>query len=174
MRRIFGSLALCIAFSLAGLGSAHASYASYLKLEGLPGDSQTVGYIGWIEVDSWTVGHGFASSTGPAGMKSLTVTKPVDRSSTSLAAAAATGTRLKNAALDVIRLGNTPLLRYRIILHDVAVRSYLIIGAHGSDPMENIELGYSKIEWYQFSVGPTGTLIQTQAKFDVARNSLYP
>jgi type VI secretion system Hcp family effector len=126
----------------------------------------------------WSFGQGLAPSAGPAGARPLVFNKKLDPSSPKLAAAAATGHRLKNAVLDVLRptSAGVDTLFYRVILHDVTLRQYSTSWSPSSAlPIEQIELGYSKIEWYYFSPGPNGTVIlQSQAKLDVASNTLYP
>ena len=103
VRRIMGSLALCLALSVTGTGAARASDQIFLRLDGLAGEVMYTGYAGWSEAIGFNVGHGLASSAGPVRARHLTVTKLVDRSSTGLAAAAATGTHIRNAVLDLVR-----------------------------------------------------------------------
>ena len=98
-----GSLALCLALSVTGTGAARASDQIFLRLDGLAGEVMYTGYAGWSEAIGFNVGHGLASSAGPVRARHLTVTKLVDRSSTGLAAAAATGTHIRNAVLDLVR-----------------------------------------------------------------------
>lgn len=157
---------------------------AFLKLDGVPGEVAVTGYGGWIDVRGYSIGHGAVPSTGVSGFRPLQVRKRVDKTSPVPAAAAATGGRFKMAIPDVLKPSNSGqlYLHYRIVLHDVGLRSYTVGDAASQSPStvtsasetlhstETVELGYSKIEWYAYAA-PGATPVQM--RFDLAKGTLY-
>ncbi len=80
-------------------------YVAYLKINGITGG----GPNGEIEIDSWSFGVSNSGSVGPSGgvegktsLSDLTITKPVDSSSSALFKAALSGTSIPSVVLVVI------------------------------------------------------------------------
>ena len=185
MKRVIASWALGLCLLAAQEAAAvDVDVDAFLKLDGVPGEVTFTGYGGWIDVRGYSIGHGAVSSTGAPGFRPLQVRKRVDKTSPVLAAAAATGGRFKMAVLDVMRTASSgqTYLGYRIVLHDVSLRSYAVgdVASQASLPVtydgdvyqsaETVELGYSKIEWYAYAA-PGATPVQM--RFDLAKGTLY-
>lgn len=168
MNRVMASLVLGLGLVAVHIGTANAAIEMFLRLEGVQGDSQDPQYAGWSVVKSFALGHAAASATGSAGFKPAQFTKELGRTSPVLAGFAATGARIKTATLDY-RQSSTTFAFYRVVLHDVSVRSYQVSGGT-SNNFETFELGYGRVELYFW---PAAGAAPVQMKFDLARNALY-
>ena len=162
-------LVLCLALLVPGMfaaGPAAAIDAYYLYLEGIDGESTTVGHEKWIDVLSFSLGASnpasFPTGGGGAGKVSfsdLSMVKEVDVSSVSLLKYVATGKHIAKATLDIVSSaskGSQPYLRYDLV--NALVTSYNISGGSGGNPIESFSLNFEKIAFEYFTMNPDGSL----------------
>jgi len=144
-------------------------FDSFLKIDGVDGESTDAKHKGEIEIlsFSWGVAQaitGTVSSTGTfsgqrADLVALTVVKQLDKSSPKLAQACAAGDHFKGAVLTLCRAGGDkqPYMKYK--LSDVLLEAVRTGGAshgEGGVPTEEVSLRYAKIELEYTVVGTDG------------------
>jgi type VI secretion system secreted protein Hcp len=132
---------------------------TFLKIDGIPGESTDDAHKEWIEVESFSLGHtqsaGGATSTagartaGRVNMQDLHFVKKLDKSSAPLALHCANGKHIKEAVLEVCRASESKEKYYEIKLNDIIVSSYQVGGHAGDDsvPTEQISINFGRIEW---------------------------
>ncbi len=125
----------------------------FLKIAGIPGDSQDPSHRGEIVVSSFTMGvsqpggSGGGAGAGRAQFQDVILQKSIDSASPKLAAASAAGNHLAEAVLTVRPRGGTDLIVYR--LKEVIIRS---LSQSGST--ERLTLNYASIE-LQYGTSPS-------------------
>jgi type VI secretion system secreted protein Hcp len=100
-----------------------------MKLAGINGESEDSVHSGEIDVLGWSWGMsntgtahlGGGAGTGKANFQDLTFTKFVDKASTSLMQACATGKHIATAILTCRKAGGTPLEYLVITMNEVMV-----------------------------------------------------
>jgi type VI secretion system secreted protein Hcp len=119
---------LCIIMLLLSMVPATVRGAIYMKIEGVEGESSVVGREGEIDVLSWSWGSSRACDFRVrADFNSISVTKPIDKSSPKLAEACATGRVYQEGRIEVLRPGpdgGKELLFLQIKFSNVLVSSY--------------------------------------------------
>jgi|DewCreStandDraft_4_1066084.scaffolds.fasta_scaffold83294_2 type VI protein secretion system component Hcp len=142
----------------------------YMRVDGLNGDVTAKGREGWFRLLSFQVGHAAPPSKGLLPFQPLGVSKAVDSGSVWFAAHAANGKRLPAVTVDfTVSSADEPLL-YRVVLRDVALENYKVVGYDNSGkPEEAFELRYSRIEWTYFPPGKP----PIQYRWDVATGTPY-
>ena len=124
-------------------GNAFAMFDSFLKIDGVEGESTDDKHKGQIEIDSFSWGVSNAGSmatgggTGKASFSDFTITKTVD--------------------LSMRKAGGTQMDYYVIHLEDVLVSSYSTSGGSSEAPMESISFNYQKIEFQYIPTNADGT-----------------
>lgn len=176
-----GILVVAFFLSLSTLtdpGTASAAYDSFLKIDGIPGESTI--YRGGIDVISWSFGeiqpgavtHSTAggASAGIVKMQDFKFTMRTSKASPKLFLACARGEHLRSAVLEVYKSGSggpggygktggPNVLYLKITLAEVLVSSFLALGNSKSAeayPMEEVTLNFSKIEIEYWEIGPDG------------------
>ncbi len=163
--------------------SATSAFDAFLKLDGIKGESMTKGHAGEIDILSFSFGASNAHSsssgggggTGKAVFHDLSVTKFADLSSTALFLAVATGQHIKEGTLTVRKSGGEAHKYMVIKLTDVLVSSFQSAATEGHNattPLEQLSLGYSKIEFSyteQDKAGKAGKSVSHG--FDVKANT---
>ena len=144
-------------------------FDTFLKIDGVDGESSDAKHKGEIEILSYSWGvsqaiTGTVSSTGTfsgqrCDMTPVTVVKQLDKSSPKLAQACAAGEHLKSAVLTLSRAGGDkqPYMKYK--LSDVLVESVRTGGAsqgEGGVPTEEVGLRFAKIELEYTVIGTDG------------------
>jgi type VI secretion system secreted protein Hcp len=126
---------------LLGVNSYAADTKIYLEIKGIPGDVTDRRYEDQIAVTSYSL------TPEPAGGGSLSITKPVDSSSSILSAFAAAGEAIKRAILRVVQSTNGKTkVKTTINFDDVIISSYQLSGnSTGELPMESVTLNYAKV-----------------------------
>ena len=132
---------------------AFGAVDAYLQIEGVKGESLTK--PGAIEVTSfqWGVGRGISSPTGGAsdrkagapGVRSITITKAVDKASPLFTKCMAAGCHYQKALLYVRKAGERPQDYLQYTLTDVTISSYHV-NSGGDRPSESLTLNFAKIE----------------------------
>lgn len=136
-----------------------ADQKSYLlQMKDVEGESQTVGYVGWIELDNWNwgvlqtttkqVGGGLAA--GKASVTEFNMTKTMDKASPLLADHAATGRHLSDAKLVARKMGaqSGQYEEYaRYIFKDIVVTNITLMGMGegGELPTENVSFAFGEV-----------------------------
>jgi type VI secretion system secreted protein Hcp len=120
----------------------------FLKLEGVPGESQDDKHKGEIEIDSFSFGlsqpgsvaFGSGGGTGKVSFHDLSFSKKIDKASPVLLRACATGEHLKEATITVRKAGgeNRSDDFLKLTLTDVLVSSYQASGQKPAPPPPTI------------------------------------
>ena len=130
----------------------------FLKIDGIPGESNDSKHKGEIEVDSFSWGatnagshaSGGGGGTGKVVFQDLHFTTHVNKSSPLLMLACASGQHIKKATLYVRKQGGEQQEYYTLKLHDVVVTSYQSGGsATGGDsvPTDQFSLSFTTIHY---------------------------
>lgn len=139
----------------------------FLKLDGAAGESSASGHEKEIEVFSWSFGatqSGSSAQAGGAGVgkvnvHDITVTKKVDKASTTLFLDCCNGIHIKEGTITCRKAGGDQQEFMKVKLTDILVSSYQVGGAHGDDsPTESITLNFAKIQVTYSPQKPDGTL----------------
>ena len=135
----------------------------FLKLDGIPGDSTDAKHKGEIDVVafSWGVARPGSPAPGRGGagkaiFEDLLVVARTSKASPKLWQACATGQHLKSAVLVCRKAGKAPVEFLKITLEDVTITSYEIEGSDEELPLDQVALGFAKIETEFVSADPKG------------------
>ncbi len=146
-------------FSLGGGGR------TFLKLDGIDGESTDKQHKGEIEISSFSIGTSAPRSTGSGAgagkvsFSSFTITKSIDKASPQLFKAAATGKHFNKATVEFVRKagrGQQEYLEYK--LTNVLVSSIQDGTSGGGRPTEQISFNFAKIE--EVFLGSNGKPVQ--------------
>ena len=140
----------------------------FLKIDGVDGESTDDKHKGEIELESFSFGASNAGSfssgggggSGKVAMQDFHFVKKIDKSSPKLFVACATGEHLKTITLTCRKAGKDQQEFLKIVLTDSMVTSYQDGGSAGADivPMDQISVGFSKIELKYKEQKPDGSL----------------
>ena len=132
---IFVSLGIIVLISLALVPSTGQA-ASFLKIDGIAGESRDAAHAGWIDVVShrWLtpVPSVRPGGTARGGAGSLVVTKKVNLASTMLSATASNKTMLPVVVFSYPSQAN-PLEYMKVTLENVVIQSVTVGGSGGED-----------------------------------------
>ena len=132
-----------------------ASVDYFLKIDGIPGESQDAQHKGEIQILSFNFGEQQAGSMADNGgggcgkvqMQDFTFTMNVNKASPKLFLTCATGDHIGKAVLTARKAGEDQQDYLKITLSDVLVSSYQTSGdTRGSLPVESISLNFAAIE----------------------------
>ena len=144
-------------------------FDTFLKIDGVDGESTDAKHKGEIEIlsYSWGVSQAISGTVSSSGtfsgqrcdMTAVTVVKSLDKASPKLAQACAAGEHFKSATLTLSRAGGDkqPYMKYK--LSDVLIEAVRTGGAtqgEGGVPSEEVGLRYGKIELEYTVVGTDG------------------
>ena len=158
-------LALVVVISLFLSNPLHAALTGYLKIGDIDGESQDIGYEGYIEVQSlsWGVVREDSDRRSLATFTDLAISKPVDRATPKLFEACAMGIVIAECELTFVRSYSTgaqqPYLR--ITLKNVIVTSTsLDVPNPSADERltETLTLSFEEVEMEYFVRSATGSL----------------
>lgn len=165
-RNLIGSTS----FSLGGTGR------TFLKLDGIDGESTDKRHKGDIEISSFSIGASAPRSSGGGGgagkvsFSSFTITKQIDKASPLLFRAAATGKHFDKATVVFVRKagrGQQEYLEYK--MSQVLVSSVQDGTSGGGRPTEQISFNFAKIE--EIFLGSNGKPVQ-QVSINLTQNKL--
>ena len=144
----------------------------FLKINGIPGESQNPRHQGEIEVESFSWSESYLASAGGTGkvhMQDLHITKPIDKASPLLMLACASGRHVTSAVLTAQWPGMEPLDYLTISLGGVMVNSYQIEAPAGQPrPADQVSFSFRQIEVGYRPQLPNGSLAQpASAGWDV-------
>ena len=128
----------------------------YLKIAGIDGESTKKGVENHIEVLSWSWGetnsgsmsHGGGGGTGKVSMQDFNFSMTINKATSKLWLACATGEHLKEALLTCREAGKEQQVYFTVKFTDLLISSYQIGGAAGDDhkPVDHVSFNYTKIE----------------------------
>jgi len=131
------------------------AYDAFLKLKGVGGEATAAGHEGEINIESfsWGVENGVSRGAsggfgaGKAELSEITITKVVDKSSTTLFQSAATGKHFPAAYITCRKAGEKPLEYLKYEFDSVFITSVKIKGDQKEDdtPTEEISFAFGKI-----------------------------
>ena len=141
---------------------------SYLKIEGIAGESLDAAHAGWIDVQSfrWATARGGAASARTVArqvqstISSMVVTKRLDKASPALQKASVEGQHFKTVVLEFV--SQTKGEYYQITMSDVIVSGVRLSGA-GDVPAESVTLNFAKFEAKYGKVDAQGNRAALQA-----------
>jgi len=128
----------------------------FLKLDDVKGESQDKTHKGEIDVLAWSWGMsqsgtthlGGGSGSGKANFQDISVTKYVDKASSSLMRMCAKGTHIPKGQLTVRKAGDKPLEYIVMKMENILVTSVSTGGSGGEDRLtENISLNFAKLDY---------------------------
>jgi type VI secretion system secreted protein Hcp len=137
---------------------------SFLKIEGVSGESTDEKHKQWIEVLSYSVGMNqpasAASATGGrtaerVSVSDFAVTKVIDTSSPYLALACCDGRHIKEVKLEVCEASESKHKYMEVVMENVIISGYHPSGS-GDKPMENVTFNFGKIKWEYTPLGHDG------------------
>jgi type VI secretion system secreted protein Hcp len=137
---------------------------TFLKLDGIPGESVDAKHKGEIDVlaFSWGVSAGKTAASGGGGgsgksvFDDLLVVAHTSKASPLLWQACASGKHVKTAVLTCRRAAKSPVEFLKITLEDVLVASYELDGSDEEPPLDQVALSYAKIVTEYTSVDAAG------------------
>ncbi|HEY32115.1 MAG TPA: type VI secretion system tube protein Hcp [Dehalococcoidia bacterium] len=139
----------------APLGSP-GSYAIFVEITGISGESTDDAHDGWIEVLSYSHGVSQAGSgttgdrtTERADHLDFTVVKELDKASPKLSLYCCNGTHIEEVTIELCRVDGDKDKFMEYVLTDVIVTSVIINGSAGSEdrPIEEVSFAYGRIDW---------------------------
>lgn len=139
---------------------------TFLKIEGIEGESTDEKHKKWIEIDSFSWGAHQAVSTASASggrtaervsISDLSFSKTVDASSPHLMLACCNGKHFTKVQLEVCEASENKHKYLGIELENVVVSSYSPSGFKGGDKVgEAVSLNFGKIKWEYTPLGQDG------------------
>jgi len=127
----------------------------FLKIEGVAGESHDSKHKDEIDIMSWSWGEtqmgthstGGGGGAGKVSMNDFHFAMNLNKASTRLMIACATGEHIKKATLTCRKAGKDQQDFLIVEMCDLLVSSYQTGGSHGGDvPMDQISLNFSKIQ----------------------------
>jgi type VI secretion system secreted protein Hcp len=132
------------------------SIDSFLKIEGVEGESRDVKHQKWIDILSWSWGmtqSGYAHVGGGMGagkvdVQDISLVKYVDKASPTIMLKCAQGKHFPKVELVVRKAGgDEPLEYFKLQMDDVIVTSYSTGGSGGEDRLtESISFNFAKVK----------------------------
>ncbi len=144
---------------------------TFLKIDGIPGESTDDTHRDWIEILSYNTGlsqkasasasSGGGASSERADFQDFCVVKVLDRASPKLAVACAEGTHISEVTLELCRAEGDRIKYMEYKLTDCIVSSWRNEGSSQggeTQPPEEVSFNYGKIEWtYTMQKRPDGS-----------------
>ena len=134
------------------------AFDTFIKIDGIEGESSDDKHAAWIEVISYDTGVNqkastTASSAGGgsserADFDNFTFTKQLDKSSPKLAQACAAGTHIDTITMEICRAGAEKVKYMEFIMTNCIISNYQVSGdGEDSFPIETIGINFGKIRW---------------------------
>jgi type VI secretion system secreted protein Hcp len=147
---------------------------TFLKIDGITGESQDAHHPNEIEVLNWSwkmsqqssMLSGSGGGVAKASVDDLVVFHRLDRASPNLMAYCLTGRHVPTAVLTMRKAGGTPIDFLKIVMNDV-----IVSGVDMSPNYEQIRLSFARVKQeysVQNAMGGSGGVIT--ATFDIKRN----
>lgn len=153
----------------------------FLKIEGIPGESQDGKHKDEIALESWSWGEtnagthagGGGGGAGRVVMQDFHFVMKINKASPKLMLACASGEHIKNAILTCRKAGKDQQAFLKVTFSDLLVSSYQTGGSGHSDvvPTDQISLNFAKIEFEYKEQKADGTLGgAVKAGWDLKKN----
>ena len=153
----------------------------FLKIDGIPGESQDSKHKDEIEIQSWSWGEtnsgthaaGGGGGAGKVSMQDFHFVMNANKASAKLLLACASGEHVKKAILTCRKAGKEQQEYLKITMSDLLISSYQTGGANHGEiiPQDQISLNFSKLEFEYKPQQPDGTLgAVVRAGWDVKAN----
>jgi type VI secretion system secreted protein Hcp len=133
------------------------AFDTFIKIDGIEGESTDDKHAGWIEVVSYTSGvnqkaSATASSVGGgsserADFDDFTFVKQLDKASPKLALACADGTHISTIMVEICRAGTEKVKYMEYKMTNCIISSVKNAGGGGDIPSESVTIDFGKIEW---------------------------
>ena len=153
-------IASALVLGLLGSAGASAAVDTFLKIDGIDGESTDDKHKGEIDVFAWSWSVA-ATTPGKRGcIKGMTIGKAFDSSSPKLITNAATGAATPKAVLKVRKGGGRDQIEFLVItMSNVLISSYSVAGASGQDGvLENVVLNFDLMDGVYKKQNPDGSL----------------
>jgi type VI secretion system secreted protein Hcp len=152
----------------------------FLKIDGIPGESNDSKHKDEIELESWSWGQtqegsfqaNLGGGAGKVNMQDFNFTMRTNKASPKLFLACANGEHIKNAILTCRKAGKEQQEYYKWTFTDILVSKYSVRGGQSDViPMEEISLNFTKIETEYKEQKADGTLgPANKAGYDLKQN----
>ncbi len=133
------------------------AFDTFIKIDGVEGESTDDKHAGWIEVISYDTGvsqraSATASSAGGgsaerADFDDFSFVKQLDKASPKLALACADGTHIDSIIVEVCRAGTDKIKFMEYKMSNCIISSVKNSGGAGDFPGENVSINFGKIQW---------------------------
>ena len=152
-------MASALAVGLLGSVGASAAVDTFLKIDGIDGESTDDKHKGEIDVFAWSWSVA-ATTPGKRGcIKGMAISKAFDSASPRLITNAATGAGAPKAVLTLRKAGRDQQEFLVITMSNVLVSSYSVGGASGQDGvLENVVLNFELMDGAYKKQKPDGSL----------------
>jgi type VI secretion system secreted protein Hcp len=153
----------------------------YLKIKGIEGESEAVGFENQMQIESWSMGAtnsgsanlGTGLGSGKVSMQDFHFVIQNGKASAPLMLAVCKGNHIDEAILTCRKTGGggTPYTYYKYTFNDIVLSSFQS-GASQTLPMEQVSFNYTKIKLEYFqqkkdgSVSLTNTIIYDTKKVE--------
>jgi type VI secretion system secreted protein Hcp len=135
------------------------AFDAFLKIDGIPGESQDNKHKDWIEILSYN--HGMtqptsatASSAGGGttervNLHDFSIVKAVDKASPKLYETCCTGKHIANVTLELCRASDPKLKYMEVHMEQVIISGVQSGASKGGDgfPTESVSFNFGKIKW---------------------------
>lgn len=164
------------------------AFDTFLKIDGIPGESTDSKHKDWIEVLHFNSGmrqpaSSTKSSSGGAGaervdIEDFTISKLMDKASPKIYEACCKGTHIKQVTVEMCRAGGDKVKYMEVKMEEAIVSSVTSTGgSQGGDafPTETVSFNFGKIKWtytQQKRADGTGGG-NVQAGWDLTTNKTY-
>jgi type VI secretion system secreted protein Hcp len=137
-----------------GVGAAHAATDYLIRIDGIPGTSQIIGFEDYIPVESWSLG--FTRGT----CQDLHFVKQMDAASAPLTGAAILGNFYPKITLVARKAGEQPFVFLQLTLTNTVFTSFQSGGSAGGSilPIEQISAQPSSVKFEAFEQDDTGAV----------------
>jgi len=135
------------------------AYDAFLKIDGIPGESQDDKHKDWIEIlnyqhemtqpSSATASSAGGGTTERVDHGDIEITKHIDKASPKIYEALSKGTHIPTVTIEFCRAGGDKLKYLEIKMEQVII-SYASPGGSKHDdqfPTEDVKFNYGKIKW---------------------------
>jgi type VI secretion system secreted protein Hcp len=137
----------------------------FLKIDGIPGESQDSKHKDEIQLLSWSWGEsqtgsmhvGGGGGAGKVNMQDFNFVMHVNKASPKLLLACANGEHIKSAIMTARKAGKDQQEYLKITFSDLLISAFQT-GGSGDLPTDSISLNYSKIEYEYKEQNADGTL----------------
>ncbi|MBP0615936.1 Hcp family type VI secretion system effector [Jiella mangrovi] len=154
----------------------------FLKIEGIPGESQDATHAGEIRILAWSWGlaqsgtthMGPGAGSGKVAVQDITFTKNCDKATTNILRFCSNGKHIPQALLTIRKAGgDAPVEYFKLMMTDLIISSYATGGsADGLDQLqETVTLNFRKFTVTYTEQTRQGTPgAATEATWDIAAN----